>query len=236
MVKVSNQYSNKKNIVVVAPHADDEILGCGGTIAKHIKFGHQVHIIICTNANKGNPEMFKQKDINIIRKEAIRSHKVLGKINTIFLDFPAPNLDIFPASQIADKLFEYFIKIKPHILYIPFFGDLHNDHKTIHHASMIAAREKEKLSIKKILSYEVLSETDVNLSSDNFAFCPNYFVNITNYINLKIKSMNCYKSQLKKYPNSRSIETIKALSIYRGAGVGFKNAEAFVVNKIIDEK
>ena len=236
MVKVSNQYLNNKNIVIVAPHADDEILGCGGTIAKHIKFGHQVFIIICTNANKGNPKMFKKRDINIIRKEAIKSHNVLGKINTIFLDFPAPNLDIFPTSQIADTLFKFFTKIKPHTLYIPFFGDLHLDHKIIHNASIIAAREKDKFSIKKILSYEVLSETDINLSSENFSFCPNYFVDITDFIDLKIKSMKSYKSQLKKYPNSRSIETIKALSIYRGAGVGFKNAEAFVVNKIIDEE
>lgn len=236
MAKVYNQNLIKKlKILVVAPHADDEILGCGGSILRHLTYGDIVNVIICTNANKGYPEKFTKKIIQNIRIEAKKAHKVLGSINTIFLDFPAPNLDIFPESQISDTLSTYFSKIKPDILYIPSNADLHNDHKKIHQACIVASRTRNNLNINKILSYEVLSETDLNFSSKSLSFTPNYFVDISNFIELKIKAMKCYKSQLQIYPNSRTIECINALSIYRGAGVGLNNAEAFMVNRIINE-
>ena len=206
MVKVLNQSLNKKqNILVVAPHADDEVLGCGGTISKHIKYGDVVTIVICTNAHKGNPKKFTKKFIKNIRIEAKKAHKVLGKLNTIFLDFPAPNLDIFPESEIADTLSTYISRIKPDLLYIPFNGDLHNDHKKIHQACIVASRTRNNVKINKILSYEVLSETDLNFSSKTSSFIPNYFEDISGFIQIKIKAMKCYKSQLQIHPNSRSL-------------------------------
>ena len=236
MVKVLNQSLNKaSNVLVVAPHADDEILGCGGTISKHIKDRDNVNIIICTNANKGDSKTFSKKYIKDLRNEALNAHKIIGKMNTIFLEFPAPNLDIFPVSKISDKLSKFFLKIQPDILYIPFENDLHADHQKIHNACIVASRVKNNIKIKKILSYEVLSETDLNYSNNSSSFSPNYFVNISKFIDIKLKAMKCYKSQLQKYPNSRSLKSIEALSIYRGAGVCYKNAEAFMVNRYINE-
>jgi len=226
---------SKKNIIVIAPHADDEIIGCGGTIAKHIYNKDIVTIIICTNANIGAPEIFSKKYIQNVRKEALLSHKVLGKLNTIFLDFPAPILDIFPKYLISNKISEIFKKIKPEIVYIPFPGDLHHDHKSIYYASLVSCRTTHSSYINQVLSYEVLSETECSSNLDNINFKPNLFIDVNKFMNKKINAMKKYKSQLKKYPNSRSIEAIQSLAISRGTSVNLKKAEAFCVERILQK-
>tara|TARA_B100000927_G_C16451270_1_gene463928 strand:+ start:535 stop:1221 length:687 start_codon:yes stop_codon:yes gene_type:complete len=222
-----------KQILVISPHADDEILGCGGTIAKHLSENDIVTIVICTNGNIGAPEIFSKKYINDLRKEALLSHKKLGSIKTIFLDFPAPKLDTYPSYKIADKLSLIIKKIKPNIIYLPFPGDLHNDHRCIHNAGLVASRTNKNNFIEKILLYEVLSETECSSIVSHLPFKPNFFVDISKFLSKKLKAMKEYQSQLKKYPNSRSLETIESLSKFRGSSVNLKNAEAFMIERII---
>ena len=130
----------KNKIIVVAPHADDEIIGCGGTIAKAVSQGDEVYIIIATNANVGAPELFNEEAIAKVRGEAIKAHEYLGVTKTFFLDFPAPALNAFPEYKVSVALSKIFNEVQPNILYLPHPGDLHQDHKAVYRASLVAAR------------------------------------------------------------------------------------------------
>lgn len=221
-----------KNILVVAPHADDEIIGCGGTMARHIKQGDKVYVIIATNANKGAPELFSSKGVQNVRKEALAAHAFLGVKETFFMDFPAPALNAFPEYKISISISEIINKIQPEILYLPFPSDLHQDHKAIYRAGLVAARPQGGYSVKEIYCYETLSETEWGPYQEN-AFAPNLFVDVTDVFEYKIEAMRFFKSQLKEFPHTRSLETFEALAKYRGSTIGVERAESFIVERII---
>jgi len=222
-----------KKVLVIAPHADDEILGCGATIAKHIANGDEVFVLITTNAHYGYPERYSKEDIQKVRNEALSAHKFLGIKRTYFTDFPAPKLDTFSSSEITDAFLPIFNEIKPDILYIPHGGDLHLDHTVIYRASLVAARPIQEYSIMGIYVYETLSETNWSpLQGDQF-FKPNLYINVTDYFEKKLKSMSFFTTQIKKFPNSRSLEALEALAKYRGSTVGVFYAEAFMIEREI---
>ena len=221
-----------KKILVIAPHADDEILGCGATIAKHILEGDEVFIIIATNSHVGIPEFVTNENILHVRKEALKAHKFLGVKETIFCDFPAPALNAFPEYKISLAFSEIFNNIQPTILYIPHHGDIHQDHKAIHRAALVSARPQGKNKLLSILSYETLSETEWTPMHEK-AFVPNCFIDVSNVFDMKLKAFSFYKSQIREFPHSRSIEALEALAKYRGATIGVERAEAFVIERQI---
>lgn len=219
-------------IIVVAPHSDDEIIGCGATIAKHIKQGDEVVVVIATNASLGAPELFSADTVNHVRNEALEAHKILGVKQTLFLDFPAPALNAYPEYKISLALSKIFDEFCPMHLYLPHPGDIHQDHKAIYRAALVAARPQGTHKIRNIYCYETLSETEWTPMHEK-PFVPNHFVDVTDVFHKKEEAMNCFKSQLKQFPHSRSIETLEALAKYRGATVGVERAEAFVVERQI---
>lgn len=220
------------NILIIAPHADDEIIGCGATIAKHIHKGDIVSIIIATNAFEGAPELFSKESIEIVRKEATEAHKLLGVQNTFFLDFPAPALNAFPEFKISIKLSEIFSEVKPVTMYIPHPGDIHQDHKALYRASLVAARPQFNYSIKNIYCYETLSETEWAPLQEK-PFVPNHFVNVTDFFDKKIEAFKCFETQIKQFPHPRSLEAFEALAKFRGSTIGVGRAEAFFVERQI---
>ncbi|KFF24534.1 PIG-L deacetylase family protein [Chryseobacterium vrystaatense] len=217
-------------VVVIAPHADDEIIGCGATIARHIQSGDEVTVIIATNASLGAPELFSQEMIESTRSEAVAAHQFLGVKETIFLEFPAPALNAFPEFKISVEISKVFQKIKPTHLYLPHPGDIHQDHKAVYRASLVAARPQGEDKVLNIYCYETLSETEWTPMQEK-AFVPNHFVNVTDVFVKKTEAMKFFGSQIKKFPHSRSIEAFEALAMYRGATVGVERAEAFVVER-----
>ncbi|MGH1519223.1 PIG-L deacetylase family protein [Chryseobacterium sp. JK1] len=219
-------------VIVVAPHADDEIIGCGATIARHIKAGDEVTIVIATNASVGAPELYSADQVKSTRSEAIAAHQFLGIKDTIFLEFPAPALNAYPEFKISLEISEIFKKIKPTHLYLPHPGDIHQDHKAIYRASLVAARPQGENKILNIYCYETLSETEWTPMQEK-AFVPNHFVDVTDVFMKKIEAMKFFGSQIKEFPHSRSIEAFKALAIYRGVTVGVERAEAFVIERQI---
>ena len=222
-----------KKILILSPHADDEILGCGGMISKYSKIGYQIYVVILTNANIGAPELFSKKLIENIRKEATIANRLIGTKKLFFENLPALNLYQIPLYKISNLIEKYILKINPETIFIPSKKDIHQDHKIIFNSAKIALRPNKKLDVKKILSYEVLSETEWN--ENQKAFNPNYFIKLKrSEINLKIKAFMKYKSQVKKFPHPRSKEAILNLSRIRGSQVHFEYAEAFKVEKIID--
>ena len=223
------------NVLVIAPHADDEILGCGGTIAKHIERGDSVYVAVMTNASIGAPELFNEEQIKEIREEAKQSHIYLGIEDTFFFDFPAPQLEQYPQYKIANAINGLIKQTEAEILYIPHKGDLHLDHGVIYNASLVAARPVPGQFVKTILAYETLSETEWGHPTVEAVFIPTYFHTLTEtHFSKKIGAMNFFESQLKPFPNTRSLEAIEHLGKLRGANVGAEYAEAFMLIRDIN--
>ena len=223
----------KKKILILSPHADDEILGCGGFISKYSKSNYHINVLILTNANKGAPEIYSTQEIKQIRDEAKIANNFIGTKKLFFENLPALNLNNYPIYKISNIINKYIAEINPEIVLIPSANDIHDDHKIIFQAAKVSMRLNKKSNLKKILSYEVLSETEWNENEKSFN--PNYFVRLDKSdITKKVKAFLKYKSQNKKFPHPRSKEAIINLSKVRGSQVFMKYAEAFKVEKILD--
>tara|TARA_Y100000389_G_scaffold168042_1_gene173523 strand:+ start:25861 stop:26535 length:675 start_codon:yes stop_codon:yes gene_type:complete len=223
----------KKKVLILSPHADDEILGCGGFISKFSKKNYQINVLILTNANKGAPEIYSLEEIKTIRNEAKAANHLIGTKKLFFENLPGLNLNSYPLYKITMIIDKYITDINPEIVLMPSINDIHDDHKIIFKAAKVSMRMNKKMNLKKILSYEVLSETEWN--EDEKSFNPNYYVSLnkSDIIN-KVKSFLKYRSQVKKFPHPRSKEAIMNLSRVRGSQVFTEYAEAFKVEKILD--
>ena len=222
-----------KKILILSPHADDEILGCGGFISKYSKLNYQINVLILTNANIGAPEIYSAKDIKKIRNESKQANKLIGTKKLFFENLPALNLTNYPIYKITNIINKYIANIDPEVILIPSLNDIHDDHKVIFRAAKVSLRFNKKSNVKKILSYEVLSETEWNENEKSFN--PNYFVTLSfSDLNNKVKAFLKYKSQVKNFPHPRSKEGIINLSKIRGSNIFTDFAEAFKVEKIID--
>lgn len=216
-----------KNILVIAPHADDEVLGCGGVMTKYAEEGNKVFVIIATNAHIGDSEMFLEEEIIQVRNEAREAHKLLGVEKTYFLDFPAPRLDSYPKYKISLALHKIMDEVQPDILFLPHQGDLHTDHKQIFLSALVPARPVER-KIKEIYTYETQSETEWGAPYSGEIFFPTSFEVLSeSHLRKKMEAMKCFKSQLKESPNPRSLDKLEALAKYRGGIVNEEYAEAF---------
>lgn len=219
-------------VVVVAPHPDDEVLGCGGVMARHADDGAEVHVVIAT---RGIPELFAPELVARGRAELAEAHRILGVAETRFLDFPAPRLDTVPRHELADALRKVFYDLGATIVYLPHHGDIHADHGHVYHAGLVAARPLAGCPVRRVLCYETLSETEWTPPIDGAVFFPTVFVNIEKQLQRKLDAMACYKSQLKQAPNPRSLDVLRALAQLRGSTIHAPAAEAFeLVREIWD--
>lgn len=222
-------------ILVIAPHADDEVLGCGATMAKACTNGDEVFVLICTNASVGAPELFSAELIKQIRSEAVSAHRMIGVKETFFLDFPAPALDQYPRYKMSNEISAIIKKIGADTVYIPHRGDCHKDHAIIHECAMVACRPLANCSVKHVYAYETLSETEWGEPVAADFFVPVKYNTFTSEeFQKKLDAMSCFRSQLYPFPASRSLEAIEALAKYRGCTVSAERAEAFEVLRDID--
>ncbi|MFB2836047.1 PIG-L deacetylase family protein [Floridanema evergladense] len=220
-----SQFRNNK-ILIIAPHADDEVLGVGGTMARFAAEGAEVYVIIAT---KGYPPDYSEELSTTVRNQALVANRLLGTKETQFLDLPAANLDCVPYRDINHQLVEAIRNIQPEVLYIPFNGDLHIDHQKIFSSALVAARPNRINAPSRIYAYETLSETNWNAPYLTPNFVPNVFVDISGYLEMKIEAMAIYASQIQPFPHERSLEALRALATLRGTTVGRFAAEAFVL-------
>lgn len=216
-------------VLVLAPHADDETLGCGATIARHVDSGDQVLVAILTNASVGAPELFSVGDLAKVREEASSALTILGCEAPKFLEFPAPQLDQYPQYKLAQAIGEIVHEWQPNTLYLPFVGDLHVDHSAIARAGLVASRPHPGEPIKNVYAYETLSETEWGSIPDGGPFVPNHYVSVERQLERKLQALRCYASQLQDFPHSRSVRAVESLARYRGSSVGVPAAEAFMV-------
>lgn len=213
-----------KNILIVSPHPDDEVLGCGGTILKYKKNKIDVNWLICTKmkeSKKISSSLVKKR-----KKEIEKIEKLLGFKKLFQLDFETKEIHKVSESLLIEKITNVINSIKPNTLYLPFINDAHSDHRIITSAFNACIKPFRNSYLEKILMYETLSETNLNYLSSR-KFVANVFNDISPFINTKITAMNIYKSEIGKHPFPRNDKLIKSLAILRGSESNFKYAEAF---------
>lgn len=210
---------------MVAPHPDDEVLGCGGTMARLAAAGAEVHVVIAT---RGAPPRYSADYMDGVMAEARTAHALLGVHETHHLDLPAAELDTIGAAEINGRIGECLAAIEPDTVFVPFVGDIHLDHQIVFTAAMVWARPRHARAPARILAYETLSETNWNAPGVTPAFQPNSFVDISGHLDAKIDAFAAFASQAKPFPDERSPEAIRALATLRGATVFCEAAEAFV--------
>ena len=207
-------------VLVVASHPDDEVLGCGGTIAKHVANGDEVSVLIMTQGREGGE----------IPDAAEAANSILGATFLWLDDYPDNKMDTIPLLDVV-KSVEYFIdNLKPDIVYTHHAGDLNIDHRITHQAVMTACRPLPGCSVKTILCFEVPSSTEWGQG-----FEPNWFVDITEFefLGKKYDALDAYGSEMRDFPHPRSHRAVLNLGRLRGATVGVEMAEAFMVARRI---
>jgi len=217
---------NAGPVLILAPHPDDEVLGCGGTMARLADEGREVHVAIMT---AGRPPRFTSEGVAQVRAEAEAAHRLLGVTHTHFGDLPAAQLDQVVHAELNDRIEDIIRLVNPDTMFVPFIGDIHLDHKLIFRSALVAARPRSADYPRRILAYETLSETHWAAPYLDPAFAPNVFIDITNTLERKIAAFRCFASQCRAFPDERSPEALEALARLRGANVHRQAAEAFVL-------
>lgn len=215
-----------QTVLVIAPHPDDEILGCGGTIGRLVSAGAAVEVAIVT---RGMAPAFPQEQVDQVLAEAEIAHKMLGIRKTHFLDFPAARLDQVPQAELNKGVRDVILAVRPDTLFIPFVGDIHVDHKLVFGAAMVASRPAGGFRPDRVFAYETLSETNWSAPYLSEPFVPNTFVNIEGHLEGKIAAFEAFVSQCRQFPDERSPQALRALASIRGACVHVTAAEAFVL-------
>lgn len=215
----------KNNILVIAVHPDDETLGCGGTLLKYKKNEDKVNWLICTSIDKNN-SYYK------IRKEEIKEVSKKYDFDTVHnLKLKTMQVDEYTMSELINKISKVIKEVEPNIVYLPFKGDVHSDHRKIFEAAYACTKSFRYPYIKKIYMMEVLSETEFAPSVSSDSFIPNVFVDISEFMEKKIDIMKVFKSEIEEHPFPRSIKSLKALATLRGSTSGCEYAESFVLLK-----
>lgn len=225
------------NILVIAAHPDDEILGCGATMAKHVKNGDQVYVAILaegiTSRDKTRNRSDKEDELRLLAREAKKANEVIGVTELRLFDFPDNRMDSIDLLDIVKVVEELIDQYKPDVIYTHHIGDVNIDHQRIHQAVITATRPiPNKHKVKELLFFEVLSSTEWQ-PVEATPFTPNWFVDVSETIDLKLKSLKEYKHEMRDWPHLRSIATADYLAKFRGATIGVEAAEAFVLGRKI---
>lgn len=218
-----------KKVLVVAAHPDDEALGCGGTIARHVAEGDEVYVFFMTNGvdaryNVGNDDAAIRNEI------AEKALNRLGAIEYIYNDFPDNRLDTVALLDITQSIERVISKVQPQVIYTHHNGDLNVDHRRTHEAVMTACRPQPNFCVREIYTFEVLSATEWN-TPHAAPFIPNYFVDITPFFEKKLDSIEAYSLEMRDEPHSRSVAHVETLAKHRGYSVGLELAEAFMLTR-----
>jgi len=213
---------DKDIVLVLGAHPDDEILGLGGTLARHAAEGDEVHaFILC----EGMSLRYPNAQHDFLLSEAQAAAQVLGFTSLEINGFPDQGLDRYSLVEIVAPIEERVKRLEPTIVYTHWAGDINRDHKLVHEATLVATRCKVK-SIRQIIAYETPSETEFGIPYD---FSPNHYVEISPYLEKKLEAMNCYQSQVHPAPHPRSLEHLRTRALYWGQTMMLQAAEPFVI-------
>ena len=219
-------------VLVVAPHADDETIGCGGTIARLASEGHDVTVAIMTGHGEDHSHpVFPHEVFETVRAEAARAHEVLGVTKTLTREIPAVQVAEQPLWRVNAVVNEVFSEVEPQLVFVPFQFDLHEDHRRLFAACSVAWRPSSPIGrrIESVYAYETPSETHWNFANVEPGFIPNAWFDISDHLDTKLAALRCYESQIDTEPGARSVAAIEALARFRGSQMHYEAAEAFVL-------
>lgn len=218
-------------ILVVAPHPDDETLGCGGTLLRHAAQGDKVHWLIVTEMK---PEHgFTQEQVESRCAEIREVARQYGFSSVHALGFSTAKLDTAPLLGLVAAIEAVFKTVRPEAVYLPYPGDVHSDHRIVFDAAAPCTKTFRFPWLKRVLAYETISETDLALNPGLNGFRPNVYVCIDEYVDKKIEIMKQYTTEFGEFPFPRSEEALRALAALRGAAAGCRAAESFMLLKEI---
>ncbi len=218
-------------ILVIAPHPDDETLGCGGTLLRHKADGDAIHWLIVTDMENGTG--LPKSRIEARNKEITAVTEAFGFASVTRLGLPPSGLDAVPLADIIGKMGKAFESIGPEVIYVPFPGDVHTDHRRVFDAASACSKWFRHPSVRKVIACEIPSETDFGIDPSRRPFRPNLFVDISAHLDEKIRIMETYDGEMGDFPFPRSEPAIRALATLRGSQAGCAAAEAFMVLKEI---
>jgi len=221
------------NVLVVAAHPDDEVLGCGATIRRHVLMGDRVSVVFMADGESSRPGSSK-KDIELRRIMASDVAELLGTDPPIFLDYPDNKMDTVPLLKIVNDLEGVIKNIQPDTIYTHHTGDLNIDHQITNRAVFTAARPVPVNSVKIIKMFEIPTSTEWSFPGIAEVFLPTCFVDVSETLAIKLKGLEIYRSEMRSFPHARSIENVEALAVVRGTSVGLESAEAFMIGRLIE--
>ena len=213
--------------LVVAPHPDDELLGCGGTLLRRVAEGGTVAWLLMTAITEKagwTVERIQQRSSEIDR---VCNGLQITPCHFYALGFPSSELDFIPMSLLVKRISESFSDFQPDEVLLPFPGDVHSDHRVTFEAASACTKWFRYPSVKRVLAYETPSETDFGIDPRGSGFKPNVFVDIGPQLERKIELMKIYSSEIGEFPFPRSEEALRALAQLRGSQAGYEAAEAF---------
>lgn len=226
--------SRMKNILIIAAHPDDEILGCGGIITRLNKEGYKITTLILGEGVTSRDDLrdIKKREKNILelKEEAKRANAILGVKEVFFHDFPDNRFDTVPLLDIVKVIEKIKNKIKPDIIFTHYEKDLNIDHQITYKAVITATRPIKEETVKEIYSFEIPSSTEWSYP---LSFSPNVFYDISETIDVKLGALEEYKTELREDPHPRSSEGVKLNAKYWGMKVGLEYAEAFKIVRIL---
>jgi LmbE family N-acetylglucosaminyl deacetylase len=223
----------QRRILVVAAHPDDEVLGCGGTLAKFAAAGSAVNVSFMSDGVTSRPadSDTHQREREARKAAAMRAGAILGVQNLTFGVFPDNRMDSVALLDITREIEDLIAKIRPDTVLTHHAGDLNIDHRRVHEAVVTACRPQPGHSVRTLLSFEVPSSTEWHLGGSAPAFLPNWFEDITATLDRKLAALDAYEAELRDWPHPRSRKSVEYLARWRGATVGAQAAEAFMLGR-----
>jgi len=220
-----------KIVLVVAAHSDDEALGCGGTIARHVAEGDTVYAVFLADGTSSRAGACSA-ELERRMQAAESARQILGIAQNFYLGLPDNRLDSLPLIEIVQSLEKLFSELHPQIIYTHHYGDLNVDHRVAHQAVMTACRPLPGNSVREIYSFQVVSSSEWN-TPGVMPFLPSYAVDITSYRSVKNAALMAYGLEMRSFPHSRSMEHIDALDLHNGAVYGVSAAEVFMLVRFL---
>ena len=225
---------DRGTLLVVAAHPDDEILGCGATVARLIQEGCTAYVLILgegvTSRDESRNRAARMTEIDNLRKESIKANEFIGAEEIFFQDFPDNRFDAVPMLDIVKSVEQYKQKTRPDVIFTHFRQDLNIDHQITYRAVLTATRPLPGESVKALYTFETSSSTEWNFP---LSFAPNVYVNIENTLEAKLKAVSAYSSESREYPHPRSVKAIRNHAGRWGSTVGCKAAEAFELVRLL---
>ena len=215
-------------VLVICAHPDDETLGCGGTMLKHVAAGDELTWAIATQAHE---PQWSRETIELKAVEVDRVAEAYGVARHVRLGFPSSRLDVTPRSELMAAVGGVVEQARPELVYVVHPGDVHGDHADVFEATLgvLKAFRMGTLGVRRVLAYETLSSTDAAPPSPARAFLPTVFSDVSDRLERKLEIMAFYESEAQPDPLPRGPEAIRALARLRGATVGVRYAEAFTL-------